>query len=168
MFLAPICLSISLCLVFPQPVRAILIGLHLTSLPFFSSPHSLYYVSISLSYNCVPLFSNQGHFFPLFCSSLLLIIPSKAASAPSSLPPTFLSILVLYFASYITTSFLLLLLPLFLPPCETVNLPLVFFLYASNGRNRRANSLKYTWKSGTHSHASLMFLFATTHCIMHV
>lgn len=127
MFLAPICLSISLCLVFPQPVRAILIGLHLTSLPFFSSPHSLYYVSISLSYNCVPLFSNQGHFFPLFCSSLLLIIPSKAASAPSSLPPTFLSILVLYFASYITTSFLLLLLPLFLPPCETVNLPLVFF-----------------------------------------
>lgn len=54
-------------------------------------------------------------------------------------------------------------------PYEIVNHLSSCFCYTGSDKNRQANSLKYTWKTQTHSqtHASLICWFASTRCIIH-
>lgn len=144
-------------------------------LPF----QSLHYISISHTNNHVPWLSIQGHssspliypyllchlLFRYLCSSLIL------------LPPLFL------FTTHLTICILISFpLPLahhpsqssFPPrhcflPYEIVNHLSSCFCYTGSDKNRQANSLKYTWKTQTHSqtHASLICWFASTRCIIH-
>lgn len=149
--------------------QLILTRLYLTSQPF-SILHSLFYVSISHSYNRVPLFSVQGHsssplpspllpsprhfLFICLCSTLLLILSSYFSLPPLHLPSSYIS----HHHSSSPPHHCSL-------PYEIVNHLSGCFCHSGCDRNRQANSLKYTWR--TRTHASLICWSSTTRCIMH-
>lgn len=168
-----LCISTDNQLCSPQILWQFSPGFYLTSQPlFFSQP--LYYISISCSDNHVPWFSIQGHSSSSLPSPLLFIISSLGTSSlillsfsfsfPFSVPPLYLP------SSYISHP-----LPIFSSstaapiPYEIVNHLSSCFCYAGSDRNRQANSLKYTWKTRTHSqtHASLICRFPASACIIH-